>query len=124
MTHYRSAEDTILLLRLMMFRSKQSRARVSKKTIMHLAGRRRLRSSFLSELMTIGLEEGVLLVELDSGMFSAVSLSALEGAKTITGKQVFTEQERRAITNGSIDLDEVAAELGDDDDDDGDDEDE
>lgn len=74
--------------------------------------------------MTIGLEEGVLLVELDSGMFSAVSLSALEGAKTITGKQVFTEQERRAITNGSIDLDEVAAELGDDDDDDGDDEDE
>lgn len=121
MKRYRSAEDTILLLRLMMFRAKQSRARVSKKTVMRLACRKRLRAAFLSELMEIGLEEGLLLVELDTGMFSAVNLSALEGAKTITGKQVFTEQERRDISNGCIDLDEVAKELGDEEEDEGED---
>ncbi|SDL83794.1 hypothetical protein [Paracoccus chinensis] len=119
---YRSAEDTILLLRLLMLRASQSRARVSKKTIMHLASRKRLRAAFLSPLMEIGLEEGLLLVELDSGMFAVVNLSALEGAKVVTGKQVFTDQERRAITDGSIDMDQIAKELGDDEDDEEDDE--
>lgn len=113
MPRYRSTVDTITLMRLMMHRAGQTRARLSRKTVTRLAGRQRLRAGYLAQLIDIGLEEGLLIVELDTGAFGVMPVSSLAGAKTIIAKNVFSAEERKAISKDTIDMDAVAEELGD-----------
>ncbi len=113
MHRYRTHADTITLMRLMLHRAGQTRARLSRKTVARLAGRKRLRSGFLAQLIDVGLEEGLMIVELDTGAFGVMPVSSLAGAKTILAKNVLSAEERRAVLKNTIDMDAVAEELGD-----------
>lgn len=124
MHRYRSPVDTVTLMRLMLLRAGQTRARLSRKTVTRLAGRKRLRAGYLAQLIDVGIEEGLLIVELDTGAFGIMSVSSLAGAKTIVAKNVLSAEERRAISKDTIDMETVAEELGDTEDEDEDDEEE
>ena len=104
-------------MRLMLHRAGQTRARLSRKTVTRLAGRKRLRAGYLAQLIDVGLEEGLLIVELDIGAFGVMPVSSLVGAKTIVAKNVLSVEERRAVSRDTIDMDAVAEELGDTEDD-------
>ena len=124
MPRYRSTVDTVTLMRLVMHRAGQTRGRISRKTVSRLAGRQRLRASYLAQLIDVGLEEGLLIVELNTGAFGIMPVSSLAGAKTIVAKNVLSEEERKAITKDTIDMDAVSEELGDIDEENDDEEDE
>jgi hypothetical protein len=102
----RSAKDTAAILTVLLNRSGQSRARVSATTIKTIATRRNLRSAFVQDLIMEMVEYAWILFELDSGGYGAVQAKALEAAKTVTGKRYLTDEERKAITTGTVDINE------------------
>ena len=90
----RTARQTAILLAVILNRSGQSRARISAKTILHLARRQRLRVAFLQNIMDELLEFDWVLAEVGGG-FGAVRASALEAAKAVTGRRFLTAEERQ-----------------------------
>lgn len=90
----RTARQTAILLAVILNRSGQSRARISAKTILHLARRERLRVAFLQSVMDELLEFDWVLAEVAGG-FGAVRASALEAAKAVTGRRFLTPEERQ-----------------------------
>lgn len=87
-------------------RSEQTRARLSRQTIRKASRRSTLRSAFVVELID-ALASGYdwLLIELSSGGFGAVQAKALEAAKPVTGKKYLTADERRSIDRGKANYD-------------------
>jgi hypothetical protein len=83
----RTVEDTAILVKLLLVRSDQKRARISEKTIKLVARRQRLKAGFIRELQSKLDDHGLLLVELSTGGYGLVTSSALEGAPTITAKK-------------------------------------
>lgn len=88
----RTAQQTALLLAVLLKRSNQTRARVSNKTVMEFRGGK-LYASFVTSLRTELEDLGVLLAELDRGGFGLLKISTLEGAKALTPDRVFTSEE-------------------------------
>lgn len=108
---YPSAKQVALLAAVMLKRSEKSRARVSEKTIKHLAGRTTLRSAFTADLRAWLEDFGVLLVQLDRGGFALVAITALEGAPTVLSKNHVLE-ERKGLMSGNLDENKLLEELG------------
>jgi len=99
----RSAEQTALLLAVILNRSKQGRARVSAKTIKILGKRRNLRGAFVAQVVDALAEYSWILFELDSGGYGAIEAKALEAAKPVTASRWLSDDERRAIRRGTAD---------------------
>ena len=100
----RNVEQTALLLATVLNRSRQTRARISTKTIKILANRRYMRSSFVKELIdALADRHDWILVELASGGFGAVLARTLEAARPIVTKKFFTDEEAEGLKTGDID---------------------
>src|SRR5690348_16037564 len=87
----RTAEDTALLLALLLKRSEQKRARISVATIRRLSKRKHIRGAFV-EMLDDQLDSlGVVLVELDRGGYGLFPSSVLDVAPAITAKKYLTK---------------------------------
>jgi hypothetical protein len=95
-----NAQQTAILLAVILNRSGQPRARVSAKTIKMLGARRHLRRAFVSELTDSIAEYSWTLSEIDSGGYAAIRTKALESAKPVTAKRWLTDEERRTLKRG------------------------
>ena len=65
----------------------KTRARISDKTLRIISGRSTIREAFLSMLRSELEEFGICAIQLDRGGFALVSISALDGAPSITVKR-------------------------------------
>lgn len=107
----RTVEQSAQLVAVVLNRSAQSRARLSAKTIKLLARRSHLRSAFVVDLTTMLADRHEwIMFELASGGFGAVQSRALEAAKPVTAKRLFTERERRDLRLGRADWEALADE--------------
>lgn len=91
----------------MMRRSKQTRARLSEKTLRLLAGRKRIETSIREQIHDDSLEYGYLLKKLEGGPTSgtvAISLSSLHATKPLKYKESFDDDERGKIRDGDPDF--------------------
>lgn len=79
----RSIQETALLVATLLNRAKKKRARISEKTIRFLSQRKTLRDAFKQELRDELDDLGIHLVQLNRGGFTAIAISALEGAEAI-----------------------------------------
>lgn len=95
-----NAQQTAMLLAVILNRSEQSRARVSAQTIKRLGARRNLRRAFAAELIDALAEYSWTLTEIDSGGYAAVRTKTLEAAKPVTTKRWLTDEERRQLRRG------------------------
>lgn len=91
----RSAEQTAVLVGVLLKRSQQRRARLSDKTIRRLARRRTLRDAFKDRLRAELDDIGIHLVELERGGFGVIPIDALNGAPAITAKKYLPEEMKR-----------------------------
>lgn len=107
----RSAEETALLMAVMLRRSGQTRARISWKTIRRLAGRKRRRIAFVERLTDALAEYSWTLAELDAGGFGAIANESLAAAKPATVRRWFSEDERRALRQDALDWDALRDEV-------------
>jgi hypothetical protein len=87
----RTADETAVLVALLLARSGQKRARVSEKTIRRLAKRRRLRTAFLSMLRQHLEDRSLVMMELDDGSWGLIPSKGLQGAPTITAARFLAE---------------------------------
>jgi hypothetical protein len=99
-----NAKQTACLVAVILNRSKQTRARISAKTIKLLAIRQNLRSAFTVELIGALAEYDWILFELATGGYGAVQAKTLEAAKSVTAKRGLTDDERRALRRGAADF--------------------
>lgn len=95
----RTAEETAILLAVLFKRSKQTRARVSQKTIKLLSFRIRLRAAFVSAIADALSQFEICMIELDSGAFGLIPTKSLEAAKAITAKR-HMENELPSLVRG------------------------
>lgn len=98
----RTARETAILIAIIMKRSDQPRARVSAQTVKVLAQRERLRGAFLVELFAALVDYGYITCELSSGGFGIIRTKTLEGAKAVTARQHFTQEELRGLRTGEL----------------------
>jgi hypothetical protein len=96
----RSTEETALLVATLLKRSGKRRARVSEKTIRLLSKRRTLRDSFKGMLRGALDDLDIHLIQLNSGGFAIIEVSALEGAPPITAVN-FLADELKNLKKGS-----------------------
>ena len=109
----RTAEETALLIALLLKRSEQKRARISVATIRRLSKRKHIRGAFV-EMLGAQLDSlGVILVELDRGGFGLIPSSLLDGAPAITAKKYLTTDLGK-LRQGSTDFDDIRKELDED----------
>ena len=100
----RTVEQTALLLAIILNRSKQTRARISTKTIKALANRQQMRCMFITNLIdTLADRHDWILVELASGGFGAVLARTLEAARPVMTHKFLTEDENQGLQTGDID---------------------
>ena len=100
----RTVEQTALLLAIILNRSKQTRARISTKTIKALANRQQMRCMFVKDLIdTLADRHDWILVELASGGFGAVLARTLEAARPVMTHKFLTEDENQGLQTGDID---------------------
>lgn len=97
-----TAQQTAVLLAVVLNRSGQNRARVSSKTIKLLGQRHNLRSAFFTLVAEALLEYGWALIEIPGG-YSASKLSTLSAAKAVTAKNLLTDAERKAVKDDKSD---------------------
>ncbi len=88
----RSAEQTAILVAVLLKRSEQRRARVSDKTIRRLSKRRTLRDAFKERLSAELDDIGIHLVELERGGFGVIPINALDGAPAITARKYLQDE--------------------------------
>jgi hypothetical protein len=82
----RTAEETALLLALLIKRSGETRIRVSDKTVRRVAQRSYIRTAFLSMLSQHLQDLGLNMTELERGGYGLIRASVLEGAPAATAK--------------------------------------
>jgi hypothetical protein len=99
----KTAQQTALVLYIILHRSAQNRARVSAKTIKKLGARKHLRRAFVEELTDALAEYSWQLSEIDSGGYAAIQTKALEGARPVTATTFLTDDERRALRHNKTD---------------------
>ena len=100
----RTVEQTALLLAVILNRSRQTRARISTKTIKALANRQHMRCMFVKELIdTLADRHDWILVELASGGFGAVLARTLEAERPVMTHKFLTEDESQGLQTGDID---------------------
>lgn len=107
----RTTEDTALLVKLLLYRSDQKRARISEKTIKLLARRQRLKAGFVRDLQDRLDDAGLMLVELSSGGFGLITSASLEGAPTVTAKKYLKDDLARVRKNPTEALKEIRREV-------------
>jgi hypothetical protein len=98
-----TAQQTALVLYIILDRSAQNRARVSAKTIKKLGARKHLRRAFVAELADALAEYSWTLSEIDSGGYAAIQTKTLEAAKPVTATRLLTDDERRALRHDKTD---------------------
>lgn len=95
----------------MMKKNGLSRARISDKTLRGISGRARLEATFREQIRLDALEYGYLIHRLDgvAGVSGNVvlAISALESAKLIKKSGTFSDEEWRAIEDGTTDIDRL-----------------
>ena len=96
----RNAQQTAILLSVILNRSEQFRARLSTQTIKKLGARRHLRRAFAAELIDALAEYSWTLTEIDSGGYAAVRTKTLEAAKPVTAKRWLKDEERALLRRG------------------------
>jgi hypothetical protein len=106
----KTAEETALLMALLLKRSEQTRARISEATIRKLSGRRHIRSAFISMLLQHLDDLGLNMSELDRGGYGLIKASVLEGAPAVTAKKHLLEVLAK-LDQGKMDFDDVREEL-------------
>jgi len=99
------------MLSLLLLATGQTRARISEKTIRILSKRQRLRVAFIAELIVVIDDYGWVLVELPSGGFGAVQLTAIEAAKPVTISRFMPEDLRREWRKAAPDFNRLQAEF-------------
>lgn len=87
----RTAEQTALLVALLLKRSEHRRARISEKTIRVLSNRKTLRDVFKESLRSELDDLGIHLVQLDIGGFGAIRIDALNGAQRIKAQEYLAD---------------------------------
>ena len=107
----RTAEDTALLVKLLLLRSDQKRARIREKTIRLLARRQRLKAGFVRELQDRMDDAGLILVELSSGGYGLITSASLDGAPTVTAKKYLMEDLARVRKDPAKALDAIRKEV-------------
>jgi hypothetical protein len=108
----RTPQQTALLLAVILQRSGQNRARISKATIRLLANRDRNVRDALVDLVNDPLGEyGWVLVPRDIGSYSAMRTKLLDAAKAVTAKRWLTAEERRELKNDTIDWSALETEV-------------
>ena len=106
----RTAEETALLVTLLLKRSEQKRARLSENTIRRLSKRKHLRSAFI-EMLDKHLDAlGIVLVELDRGGYGLIPSSVLDGAPAITAKKHLLGDLAK-LKSGKLSFDDIRDEL-------------
>ncbi len=109
----RTAEETALLIALLLKRSTQKRARVSINTIRRISKRKHIRGAFI-EMLDNHLDSlGVILVEIDRGGYGLIPSSVLDGAPAITAKKYLT-QDLDKLKSKKINFDDIRTELDED----------
>jgi len=109
----RTAEETALLIALLLKRSEQKRARVSVATIRRLSKRKHIRGAFIDMLRGQLDSLGVILVELDRGGYGLIPSNVLDGAPAITAKKYLSE-DLKQIARNEKSFDGIREELDDD----------
>jgi hypothetical protein len=107
----RTASETALLIKLLLLRSDQKRARISEKTIRLLGRRKRLKVGFVNDLMKKLEDIDVILIELASGGYGLVASSAFEGAPTVTAKKYLLDDLARIRKDPSKWFNEIRREV-------------
>lgn len=102
----RTAEETALLLALLLKRSEQTRARISEATIRKLSQRRHIRSGFVTMLLQHLDDLGLNMSELARGGYGLIKASVLEGAPAVSAKKHLPEILSK-LEHGRMDFDEI-----------------
>lgn len=80
----RSAEETAILLAILLKRSEKTRARISVKTVQELSNHKKILPFFFSQLQRHLEHYGYLIGHLNAGGFGVIKIRALEGARPVT----------------------------------------
>ncbi|GBR55782.1 hypothetical protein AA18889_0318 [Acetobacter senegalensis DSM 18889] len=108
----RKPYNTAVIIALLMKRSGQTRARISAKTIKLAAKRTNLRTAFIKAVSdALSGYFDITLVEINNGGFGLIKSSALEGAKSITMKSLFTPDEKNKLRKMEFDFDAAEEEI-------------
>ena len=100
----RSAEETAIVLAVILNRNGESRARVSVKTLRLAGNRFNLRAAFVRDVIDALAEFSWIMFEISTGGYGAVKSKALEAAKSVTAKRMLTDKELKAIQDdGKVD---------------------
>ena len=97
----RTAEESAVILSIMLTRANVTRARISDKTIKLVSGRVQLKESFRIALNCDIEEYG----------FTIIKISALDAAKSFTARSLLTDEEIKGLKKGTLDLDLFREEL-------------
>jgi hypothetical protein len=97
----RTAEESAILVAILLRRSGLKRARLSEKTIRRLSGRRHLRRAFVDMLDAHLADLGILLTELERGGFGLMPSASLSGATAITAKKYLATDLEKLSRNES-----------------------
>ncbi len=110
----RNAEQTALLIALLVKRSNERRVRVSETTVKVLSGRQRLRSAFVVNVSEqLASNHGLCMIEIDIGGFGIFHFKSLEGAKSATVKRLFSDGEKKLLRDDQdFDWEAVNREIG------------
>lgn len=98
----RTAEETALLVALLLKRSEKNRARISRQTVLRLSKRSIIRTAFLNMLKNHLDDLGIILIELERGGYGIIPSTALEGAPAITAKRYMDDKVNGRIRFGAI----------------------
>jgi hypothetical protein len=90
-----TAEQTAVLVAILLRRSEERRARLSERTIRILSRRRTLRDAFKESLRAELDDMGIHLMQLERGGFGVIPIDALAGARAITAKKYLPEELKR-----------------------------
>ena len=107
----RTAEESAVILSIMLTRANVTRARISDKTIKLVSGRVQLKESFRIALNCDIEEYGFTIINLHSGGQAIIKISALDAAKSFTARSLLTDEEIKGLKKGTLDLDLFREEL-------------
>jgi hypothetical protein len=106
----RTAEETALLIALLLKRSEQRQGRLNIDTLRCLSRRKHIRGAFLRLLAEHLDDLGLILMEIDADGFGLIASSALSGAPVITAKN-YLRDDMNKLRRGEIDFGDIRDEL-------------
>lgn len=107
-----TAEDTAMLLALMLTRSGKTRGRISDRTLRVISRRKQLRDAFRSSVVEWAPEYGFQMHPLERGGYGLLASKTLEGAPPLTAASLIKEEMTTFKRSGTFDYETLYEELG------------